>query len=194
MVLDLETQKSFKEVNSRLDKLKISVVGVYDYRDDEFRTYEESEIMELEKRLRDIDLLIGFNHRRFDMAVLEPYLFTPVEQINLLDLLDDIERDRGHRASLDSIARPTLKAHKSGSGLEAITLFQEGRMEELKKYCLGDVRLTRDIFEYGIKHGKILFTSSWDFKTYEIPVSWKSQTEKILAGTGNKDTFPSSLF
>ena len=130
LVLDLETQKSFKEVGkARLEKLKISVVGVYDYRADQYSIYEEKEIMRLEDRLRDIDLIIGFNIRRFDMQVLAPYLFTPVENFPVLDLLDDIEKARGHRASLDSIARPTLNQHKSGSGADALTLFKENRMD-----------------------------------------------------------------
>ncbi len=199
LVLDLETQKSFKEVQKssteRLGKLKISVVGVYDYITEEYRAYEEKDIMELEKRMRDVDLIIGFNHRRFDMPVLAPYLFTPIEKLPLLDLLDAVEASRGHRASLDSLARPTLNAQKSGSGLEALTLYRENRMEDLKKYCLDDVRLTKEIYEYGCQHGKVLFTSNWDFKTYEIPVSWRETTDEMLqAAAARQENFPDSLF
>lgn len=199
LVLDLETQKSFKEVGKSraLEKLKISVVGVYDYMTDEYRCYEEREMMELEKRLRAVDLLIGFNIRRFDLPVLAPYIFTPVEQIPCLDLLEDIEQARGHRASLDSLARPTLNQHKSGSGRDALELFKENRWDELKKYCLDDVRLTKAVYEYGVEKGKVLFTSSWDYKTYEVPVKWKAATEEFLSrSTGAKEqsSFPSSLF
>lgn len=196
IVLDLETQKSFKEVGkARLEKLKISVAGVYDYLTDQYVTYEEKEIMKLEKRLRDIDLVIGFNVRRFDMPVLAPYLFMPVENLPVLDLLDDIEKARGHRASLDSIAGPTLKQHKSGTGADALTLFKENKMDELKRYCLDDVRLTKEIYEYGCREGKILFTSTWDYKTYEIAVGWKAETERLRqASSARQNTFPSSLF
>ncbi len=200
LVLDLETQRSFKEVQKsateRLTKLKVSVVCVYDYLTDEYRAYEEKEIMELEKRLREVDLLIGFNHRRFDLPVLAPYLFMSVESLPVLDLLDEVEKARGHRASLDSLVRPTLNQHKSGSGLEALTLFKENRMKELKQYCLDDVRLTKSIYEYGCEHGKVLFTSSWDYKTYEVPVTWKQQTEQILKAktSSGQGSFPSSLF
>ena len=47
--MDLETQRSFKEVGrSKVDslaKLKISVAGVYDYLTDQYRGYEEKEII-----------------------------------------------------------------------------------------------------------------------------------------------------
>lgn len=199
LVLDLETQKSFKEVGGKsrpLEKLKISVVGIYDYANDEYRTYEEKQVMELEQRLRDIDLLIGFNIRRFDLPVLAPYLFIPTEKIPVLDLLDVVEKSRGHRASLDSLVKPTLNQHKSGSGRDALTLFKENRMAELKKYCLDDVRLTKEIYEHGCREGKILFTSSWDYKTYEIPVDWKQETEGFLRNRSEKQasSFPASLF
>lgn len=197
LVMDLETQKSFKEVGKvNLHKLKVSVAGVYDYLTGEYRAYEEREIMAVDKRLQDVGLLIGFNIRRFDLPVLAPYLFRPIDQIPVLDLLDAVEKERGHRASLDSIAGPTLKQHKTGHGAEALVMFKENRMDELKKYCLDDVRLTKDVYEFGCREGKILFTSSWDYKTYEIPVRWKQETEEILerSTSSNTASFPTSLF
>ncbi|HOG23434.1 MAG TPA: ribonuclease H-like domain-containing protein [Candidatus Omnitrophota bacterium] len=200
LVMDLETQKSFKEVGkSKLDslsKLKVSVVGVYDYLTDQYRAYEEKELMDLDKRIQTADMLIGFNIRRFDMPVLQPYIFKSVDLLPVLDLLDDIEKARGHRASLDSVARATLKEGKSGDGAEALLLYKEGRLTELKKYCLDDVRLTRGVYEYGYKEGKILFTSTWDYKTYEIPVNWRQSTEAFLSkkNTPGGNDFPTSLF
>lgn len=198
LVIDLETQKSFKEVGkSNLEKLKISVAGVYDYLTDQYTAHEEKEVMKLEKRLREADLVIGFNIRRFDFPVLAPYLFMPVTDIPVLDLLDDVEKARGHRASLDSIAGPTLKQHKTGNGADALILFKEKRMDELKRYCLEDVRLTKEVFEYGCREGKVLFTSSWDYKTYEIPVNWKQAAEnasKNKKQAAAEPSFPTSLF
>ncbi len=199
IVLDVETQRSFKEVGKSkalsLSKLKVSVVGVYDYLTGRYSAYEEKDMMELDRRLQAADLIIGFNIKHFDMAVLAPYFFVPVANLPVLDLLDSIEKARGHRASLDSVARATLKEGKSGDGAEALVLFREGRMEELKKYCLDDVRLTKTIYEYGCREGKVFFTSSWDFKTYEIPVNWRQETEGFLNKKKEGGTdFPSSLF
>lgn len=196
LVIDLETQKSFKEVGrSKLEKLKISVAGVYDYLSDRYTCYEEKEVMNFEKRLQEANLIIGFNIRRFDMPVLAPYLFSSVADLPILDLLDEVEAARGHRASLDSIAGPTLKQHKTGNGADALVLFKEGRIDELKRYCLEDVRLTKEIFEYGCREGKILFTSNWDYKTYEIPVKWKQTCDQLgLKKQTAESSFPTSLF
>ncbi len=196
VVLDIETQKSFKDVKSKLEKLKVSVVGIYDYLTGEFSCYEEKELMKLEKRLREADMIIGFNIRRFDMPVLAPYLFMQVTDLPLLDLLEDVEKFRGHRASLDSLAGPTLKQHKIGNGADALILFKENKMEELKKYCLEDVRLTKEVYEYGCREGKILFTSNWDYKTYEIPVNWKQTASEFLdpQQAPQASSFPASLF
>jgi len=88
-----------------------------------------------------------------------------------------------------------LKDHKSGSGADALVLFKEGRMEELKRYCLDDVRLTKEIYDYGCRENKVFFTSSWDYQTYEIPVHWKETTEEIIHKAPSKtEEFPSSLF
>lgn len=199
LVLDIETQKSFKETGKSkamsLSKLKVSVACVYDFLTDSYAAYEEKDMMKLEQRLQTADLLVGFNIRRFDMQVLQPYLFKTVDQFPVLDLLDDIEKARGHRASLDSVARATVQEGKSGDGVEALTLFKEGRMEELKKYCMDDVRLTKDVYAYGCREGKIFFTSTWDFKTYEIPVDWKRVTDEFLQKKKTPATdFPTSLF
>ena len=196
LVLHLETQSSFKDVGKQnLHKLKISVVGTYDYLTSAYEIYEEKDLLKLDKRIRGADLLVGFNIRRFDLPVLAPYLFGPTETLPVLDLLEAVEKARGHRASLDSIAQPTLKLRKSGSGMDALTLYQEGRMEELKRYCLDDVRLTKEVYDYGRTNARIFFTSSWDYKTYEIPVSWREETEEFLrAVKTSKAEFPTSLF
>ena len=197
LVFDIETQKSFKEVGkARLEKLRVSVVGVYDYLTGSYSCYEEKDMLALEKRFKEAELIIGFNSRRFDFAVLAPYFFTPVDSFPQLDLLDEVEKNRGHRASLDSLAGPTLKQHKTGNGADALVLFKEGKMDELKRYCLEDVRLTKEVYEYGCREGKILFTSNWDYKTYEIPVEWQKTAASILTGRAASQAaaFPASLF
>lgn len=195
LVFDLETQRSFKDVGKQnLHKLGISVVCMFDYQTQSYESYEEKDILKLDKKIREADLLIGFNIRRFDLPVLAPYLFTPIDNLPILDLIEAVEKARGHRASLDSIAQPTLNLRKSGSGIDALALYQEGKMEELKRYCLDDVRLTKEVYEYGKQNAKVFFTSSWDYKTYEIPVSWREETEELLRAKTAKTEFPTSLF
>jgi DEAD/DEAH box helicase domain-containing protein len=192
VVFDIETQKSFKEISDRkkLYQLKISVVGVYDSKRDEYEAYEEKDLMKVDEIFREADVAIGFNSDGFDFPVIAPYLFTPVENIMSLDLMLEIQKSIGHRVSLQSVAEGTLGSSKSGDGLGAIDMFRDGRMEELKKYCLDDVRITKEIYEYGCKHGKISFTSNRDWKTHEVKIDWGN----LKVEETQETVFPSSLF
>ncbi len=195
IVLDLETQKGFHEVDrKKLHLLKISVACIYDSKTDSYLSFEEKEILKLEEILKQADLIIGFNIRDFDMEVLAPYLMTPIGKFPVLDLMVEIEKMRGHRVSLQSVAQATLGISKSGTGWDAIRLFKEGRMEELKKYCFDDVRITKDIYEYGAEHGKISFLSNRDYQNHEVLVSWGGAIKNLKEQRKEKDSFPTSLF
>jgi hypothetical protein len=85
--------------------------------------------------------------------------------------MEDLERMLGHRVSLDSCAEATLGQKKSGHGLEAIQWYRQGKFELLTKYCLDDVRLTRDLYLYGKEHGQIFFISK-DGSRRAVPVTW----------------------
>jgi hypothetical protein len=181
IVLDLETQKGFNEVDrSKLYQLKVSVVGIYDSYDDAYLSFEEKDFLKLEERLKLADLIVGFNINGFDMKVLTPYL----------DLLDEIHKSCGHRVSLQSLAEGTFKDSKSGSGWNAIRLFRDGRMDELKKYCLDDVRLTKRIFDYGLEHKKVSYFSNRDFRVHDIAIDWSAALNLNVT----EQSFPTSLF
>jgi len=176
IVFDLETQHEFSEVGGRdyPHLLKVSVVGCYSYLQDKFFTFEEAEIPAFEEMLKTAALVIGFNTKYFDYAVIQPYLKEVViKTLPACDLMEDVTNVLGHRLSLDSIAQATLGTQKSGHGLDAIRYFREGNMEKLKSYCLDDVRITRDIFEYGKKHGNVKYSSKYSPDLNAVPVDWK---------------------
>ena len=185
IVFDIETQHEFSEVGGGNNPhlLKASVVGCYSYKQDKFLIFEEKEIPELEKMLKSASLLIGFNTKFFDYPVLQPYLKElDLKSIPACDIMEDVTLVLGHRLSLDSIAQATLNAQKSGNGLDAIRYFREGNMEALKKYCLDDVRITRDIFEYGKTHGKLLYNSKYHPESLSVSVRWnKDHLDKEAA-------------
>ena len=184
LVLDLETKKTFDEVGGErnIRELGISVAGVYSYAKDAFFALEEHELPKLEEMLKETGHIIGFAVKQFDLPVLAPYIKeVALERIAVTDIFDDAVKFLGHRVGLNAVAKATLGAEKSGHGLEALKWFREGRVEEVKKYCLDDVRLTRDVYEYGKTHGHILFTSYGDGKVHSIPVKWNGAVEKPVA-------------
>lgn len=179
VVLDLETQKEFAEVGGRNKNhlLKISVCGIYEYQNDKFSIFTEAEMGRLAEILQNADQIIGFNIKDFDFEVLRPYMNFDVQALPYLDIIEDVQKYLGHRIGLDSIAQGTLGLGKSGNGKEAIVYFRNGRMDLLKKYCLDDVRITRDVYDYGMSNGKILYKDFFEIK--EIPVVWKEPEPKM---------------
>lgn len=174
LVLDLETQKEFAEVEGRKPELLlVSACGIYSYEQDRYDAYLEADIVpKLAPRLQAADLIIGFNVRRFDLAVLQPYVQFPVASLPVLDILEEIVKNLGHRVSLDSVAQATLGRGKSGHGLEALQWYKEGRIDLIVKYCLDDVKLTKDVYDYGKQHGRLFATSRFGTEKLQIPVFW----------------------
>lgn len=157
IVLDLETQNRFKPGNKNTGELKISMVGLYLYDQDQFLAFSENKLEELWPLLEHATRIIGYNIKGFDLPVLNNYYPGNIEKFPALDLMNELYQRLGFRVKLEDVARPTLEVGKTGNGLEAITLFKEGKIEELKNYCLQDVRLTRDLYQYGKEHGKLFY-------------------------------------
>lgn len=170
IVLDLETQKDFAEVGgrNRHHLLKISLAGIYSYAQDKFEVFAERDIHKLGEILASADQVIGFNIRQFDYAVLRPYVNFNVSELPTLDLLEEIEKVLGHRISLNSIAAATLGETKTGTGLNAIRLWRNAQLDQLREYCLNDVKLTRDVYEYALRNQKLLYKDF--FEKREIPL------------------------
>ena len=174
LVLDLETQREFSEVDGRRPELLgISVAGIYSYTQDRYEAYLEADLAsKLAPRLKVAESVIGFNIRRFDMPVLQPYMPFSVSTLPVIDIMEEVVKNLGHRVSLDSLAQATLGCGKSGSGLDALRWFKEGRFDLIEKYCLDDVRITKEIYDYGKAHGRILMKSRFSGEPVSIPVFW----------------------
>ena len=172
IVLDLETKKSFEEVGGDInkDQLGVSLCGVYSYDRDQFRAFKEEEFKELGEWLKNASLIIGFNSKSFDFTVLQPYFKFKLAKLPHLDILEEIYHALGHRLKLDSVAHSTLGEGKSGSGLDAIWYYKNNDWDKLAKYCLDDVRITRDVYEYGKKHGHLWYEAQGRRQT--IPIRW----------------------
>lgn len=174
IVFDIETQKSFDEVGGRdyFDKLGVSVVAAYVYGADTYVAFEEHEIPEFEKLLKSAGRVIGFNIHHFDIPVLQPYVSWNLKELPTLDLMDDVERGAGFRISLDNLCTETLGAKKSADGMQALRWYKEGKIDEIKKYCIKDVELTKSLYEYGIQNNRVMFFARDSRSRVAIPVRW----------------------
>ncbi len=144
------------------------MAGIYSYQSDSYKIYEERELHKLGEELCLADEIIGFNIRQFDLRVLQPYVNFLLDEIPTLDILVEIEKVLGHRISLDSLANSTLGVKKTGSGLMAIQLWKSGQIDALKSYCLNDVKLTKQLYDYGQQNRSLKYKDF--FEVRQIPV------------------------
>jgi DEAD/DEAH box helicase domain-containing protein len=172
-VLDIETQLSAEEVGGwhKCDLMRLSVAVIADLAQQRYEAFFEDQAEELCQRLQEVDLVVGFNLKRFDYRVLQPYTGVDLAALPTLDILEEINLLLGHRLSLNHLAEKTLNAAKSGDGLLALQLFKEGRLEELTDYCRRDVELTARLFEFGLHRGHLIYKHRQG-ALVQVPVEW----------------------
>jgi len=181
-VFDLETRRSAQEVGGwhRAERMGISVAVLYEGREDRFFSFEEHETGRLLDRLFSLDLVIGFNNKRFDNRVLSAYTSSKLSLLPSLDILEEITGQLGYRLSLDRLAEHTLGVKKTGNGLLALQWFAQGRMDLLERYCRNDVELTRDLLLFGLGNRYLLFRNKAG-KVVRLPVDFQKKIE-LLTG------------
>lgn len=188
VVFDIETANIFSEVGSSDPvKLDISIVGVYDSVTHEYSAYGVEDFSKLWPILERADMLIGYNSDYFDIPLLNKYYPGDLTSIKSLDILVEIKNSIGRRLRLDTIAEATLGENKSGHGLEAVQWWREGKRDLVEKYCLDDVRITKEIYDYARKNKELKYKDFGDEKIIKLNTKdW----EKIAEPSALTHTLP----
>lgn len=185
IVFDIETQNTFQEAGSSDPAdLSISLVGIYDYSTDKYDSFLESELSRLWPIIEKADMLIGYNSDHFDIPLLNKYYPGDLSKIKSLDLLKEIKNSFGRRVKLDSVALGTFNKGKIGHGLEAITWWKNGEIDKIRKYCLEDVKITKELYEYAFKNGSIKCREGQ--KEFDIKLDtnkWHDKAENAMTFT-----------
>ena len=187
LIFDIETRNVFEDVGKADPTLlDISIVCVYDYETNEYTSYLVEELPKLWPLIEKADILITFNGDHFDIPLLNKYYSGDLSKIKSLDLLVEFRNALGRRVGLGNIAEATLGIGKSSNGLQAVELAKKGDIESIRKYCIQDVKVTKDVYEYALTHKKLKYkdndqkkdviidTSKWDITnnqamTFSLP-------------------------
>ena len=176
IVYDIETKETFQEVGSRdPKKLHISLIGMYSYKENKLIGYTEDEFPLFWRRIEQCDMIIGFNNYGFDDQVCAAY-FPEMPKVPSFDMLAEVQRNLGFRVKLDNLAHATLGIGKSGDGLKAIQYYREGKIEELRAYCLDDVKITKDLYDWGRTNGSLFYSDLSGKK--EVQVDFHQKIER----------------
>jgi hypothetical protein len=187
IVFDIETRNVFADVGKNDPALlDIALVAIHDSETDEYSSYLEEDLGKLWPIIESADMLIGYNSDHFDIPLLNKYYPGDLTKMKSLDILKEIRSSYGRRMKLDQIAEGTLGKNKTGHGLDAIAWWKAGEIEKIRNYCIEDVRITKEIYEYALKNNQLIFreggqnlvipldTSKWEEKgdhklTFTLP-------------------------
>lgn len=177
---------SDSNVRGRVDvaKQELTVVAIHDSETGEYTSYSREELHRLWPILERADFLIGFNSDTFDIPLLNRYYPGDLTTMRSLDLLSEVASALGRRIRLQSLAQATLGKGKSGDGLQAQDWWREGKRDLVRKYCIEDVRLTRELYDYALAHGVLKYKDLREVRDIKLDTSlWLTRAEAAPALT-----------
>jgi DEAD/DEAH box helicase domain-containing protein len=185
IVFDIETSNLFSDVGSNNPAdLSISVVCIHDSKTDEYTHYLEEDLPKLWPIIESADMLIGYNSDHFDIPLLDKYYPGDLYKIRSLDILKEIKESYGRRMKLDQVAQGTLGTNKISDGLEALRWWREGKRDKVIEYCISDVKITKDIYEYAIKNNNLKFKEGGEILTIPLQTeNWERGASEVMTHT-----------
>ncbi len=167
-----------------VNEQELTVVGIHDSETDTYSSYFKEELHTLWPILERADMLIGFNSDSFDIPLLNRYYPGNLSHIRSLDLLSEVQKVLGRRIRLQALAEATLGRGKSGDGLKASDWWKEGKKDEVAKYCIEDVRITRELYDYALANGVLKYKDLSDIRDIKIDTSlWNGMASAMPAMT-----------
>lgn len=170
-VFDAEIKKRIEDCSNGWnshDEMGISVLVIFDYAEMRYRVFDDRNKDEALEILNAYDLVVGFNTVKFDWKLIHATWQHTAQRISKdYDVLREIWTAKGLNPDvfdprthggykLDDVAFDTIGLRKSGDGALAPVLFQEGRWSELCDYCIRDVQIEKELFEFVAKHGYVI--------------------------------------
>ncbi|MBP9771985.1 MAG: ribonuclease H-like domain-containing protein [Candidatus Pacebacteria bacterium] len=182
VVFDIETRNLFEDVGKNDPALlDISVLALYDSETDTYSSYTQEEFPKMWPIFEKADVLIGFNSDHFDIPLLDKYYPGSLRSIKSIDMMVSIKSALGRRLSLKNVASSTLKVGKSADGLQAYHWWKEGRVQEIRDYCIQDVKVTKELYEHILQNKKIKYKDGPETKVLEIDTTgWEDKGDHSL--------------
>jgi len=163
-----------------VNEQELTVVAIHDSTTGEYSSFLKSELHKLWSILERADVLIGFNSNTFDIPLLNRYYPGDLTRFHSIDLLAEVQQVLGRRIRLQSLAEATLGRGKAGDGLKAGDWWREGKYDKVREYCIEDVRLTRELYDYALKHGVLKYKDMRTTRDIKLDTSLWERDTRIL--------------
>jgi len=167
---DIETQFLFNDIDPNFNsygwnqkqktryklmpEMKIAVSGILEISslNINYLYFEDTDIVNLEQKLLDLDKIIGYNLLEFDYHILKGYFDDSIIdqfKAKTIDIFDTIKNETNQWAKLDDLGKLNLGISKSANTLEIPKMWREGNKDEVIKYLKTDLELLAGIFYFG---------------------------------------------
>ena len=169
-------------VRGRVDvsEQELVVIAIHDSLTGAYTSYTREELPQLWPILEAADVLIGFNSNTFDIPLLNRYYPGDLTRLHSLDLLLEVQQVLGRRIRLQSLAEATLGRGKAGDGMKAGEWWKDGKHDKVREYCIEDVRLTRELYDYALKHGVMKYKDLRTVRDIKLDTAHWAQGTRVL--------------
>jgi len=186
LIFDLETRKDAKELCPsdeeqgwdllREGKGGVSSLIIWDNIDDRIHLFDDHSLLTAARYLESADLIVSYYGTKFDIPVIEGLIGRKLALKSHYDIYVEIAAASTKRGiiprkgdlKLDSVGHRCLGRGKNGNGGDVINLVKSGKYADIFEYCLQDVYLTRDVFEFICTHNGVQHMNN-SFLGLDIP-------------------------
>jgi DEAD/DEAH box helicase domain-containing protein len=185
ITVDLETKNFFSDVGSNDPRdLDISVVCIHDSLDDSYKSFTETQFKNLWPILEQADMLITWNGDHFDIPLLNKYYTGDLSRIKSLDLMKEVQNVLGRRLKLDTVAEATLGTNKIAHGAEAVEWWQSGEIDKIIEYCIHDVKITKELYDYAVNNKILKYKDLGAIKDIKLSIDhWHKKEDSAMTFT-----------
>lgn len=191
IVFDLEVRRSKDEVGGwdalRRGEGGISALAAWDSLDNWVQLYDDTNPVDAAEHLEQADILVGYASSTFDQPCLEGHIDRKLRTREHYDIYADIKRalferdgrefQKGYK--LNEICLRCLGEGKTEHGAHAPQLASEGQWARLFRYCMHDVRLTRDLLHYIIREDGII-DANGRFLRLDVPACLRPNAAPVV--------------
>jgi len=187
LTFDIETEGSF-QMNGDFSNLELTVLGLHDSESGKLEGFYKNELHKAWPLFESADVIVGYNSEHFDIPILNKYYAGDLAKIRSVDLLKEVKNVLGRRLKLDNLAEATLGRNKTAHGLAATEWWAQGLYEKVREYCLADVAITRELYDYAKTKGHLKYRDYDGVRDIKLDTSqWEAPNE---AGAAMTHTLP----
>lgn len=175
VTFDIETANLIPVMSRQeFHRMDLAIVGVHDSETGEYTSYSKEELPKLWPIIEQADVLIGYNSDGFDIPLLNHYYPGDLTKIRSLDLMAEVYKALGRRLRLQNLAEATLGHGKSADGIKAVEWWQQGLYDKVREYCIQDVRVTRELYDYARTNGVLKYKDLKSIRDIKLDTkSWQ---------------------